>query len=249
MTREGRKYREAMYTKYASIQATSWLKPDVLGQGRASGGILTRLRGWIPVDRNATLVDLGCGPGNLLVPLRDAGYNNLRGVDIGLEAIRIAKSQRLDVVQVDVIEFLRESEDTFDVIFALDLIEHLTKDEVLEFLKLAQRCLKPGGHLVLQTPNALSPWASHLRYGDLTHELIFTPQSIASTLRLTGFGNTEVRQIKPRARTMTGLARCLIWNGFWALCALWNLAETGSLLGGIYSRNMLVRAAKDVGLP
>lgn len=124
------------------------------------------------------------------------------------------------------------------------MIEHFAKDEVLEVLGLIQERLNPGGSLILQAPNALSPWAAHYRYHDLTHEVIYDPYCIASMLRLRDFSAVEVREVGPYVHGLKSSVRWSLWRLIWAGCALWNLSETGSSNGGVYTRNMIVKAVK-----
>jgi cyclopropane fatty-acyl-phospholipid synthase-like methyltransferase len=177
--------------------------------------------------------------------LRSLGFNNLIGVDRGPEQVAIARGRGLNIVQANCLDYLRASERSFDMIFAFDIIEHFTKDEVLELLRLIWERLKPGGVLVLQTPNALSPWASHFRYYDLTHELIFSPTCLVSTLQLSGFTNIAVREVGPYVHGCKSAVRWVLWKLIWAGCAFWNCVESGALYGGVYTRNMLVRALKE----
>jgi predicted TPR repeat methyltransferase len=91
-------------------------------------------------------LDLGCGAGHLLQALRDAGYGDLRGVDISPEAVAIARSKGFDVTQADLRDYLCGATEAFDLITAFDVIEHFGKDEVLEVLCLVRERLEPGGY-------------------------------------------------------------------------------------------------------
>ena len=205
---------------------------------------MCRWKNWLPASGEVKCLDLGSGSGRLLRAFRGAGYFNIRGVDLGQQGADIARKSGLEIVQADLREYLRESVESFDVITAFDVIEHFTKDEGIEVLQLVFKRLKPGGMLILQTPNALNPWSISMRYGDLTHEVIFSPTCAASLLRLTGFSQIEAREAGPCIHSLKGLMFWPLRKAVWLGYAAWNLAETGSLLGGVYSRNMLIRARK-----
>ena len=237
-------YRSRMYDRYVSLQAPSWSQPRQVGYSTWETSVLRRLDGWLSPNRASKILDLGCGPGSLLVALRERGYNHTHGVDISPQAVEIARSKGCEVDLCDVGSFLKTSNDKWDIILVMDLVEHFQKDELLELLNLIERRLNDGGSVLIQTPNAVSPWASHLRYGDLTHEIIFTPSSIATTLTMSGFGSISVREVAPVPLSILSVCRWLGWKGIFFLCAIWNLVETGGLIGGIYTRNMLVRAEK-----
>lgn len=243
-TRNTELYRETMYARYADVQAPDWLKRDGAAQRIAQRGHLRRLRGWLPSSHDAHLLDLGCGAGELLSALKASGYRNVVGVAAGPQQAALAEKRGLSIISADLRDYLRSTDQSFDLVLAFDVIEHFGKDEVLDLLDLIQARLTPGGSLILQTPNAASVWAAEYRYGDLTHELLFTPGSLASTLHLASFRDIQVREVAPYVHGVRSAVRWALCRMIWTGCAIWHLAETGSLCGGVYSRNMLVRAVK-----
>ncbi|MCX5800620.1 MAG: class I SAM-dependent methyltransferase [Candidatus Eisenbacteria bacterium] len=116
-----------------------------------------------------TVLDVGCGEGDFLELLKDAGIEA-----IGLERseLMLSKLQKktLSVVQGDAREFLKGKADTYNGIFCAHFIEHLTPDEALGFLGDAFDALKPGGILIVITPNLGSIEVMSERFWlDLTH--------------------------------------------------------------------------------
>jgi 2-polyprenyl-3-methyl-5-hydroxy-6-metoxy-1,4-benzoquinol methylase len=73
------------------------------------------------------------------------------------EQVQISRQVVPMVHEEDAIDFLEQNRAYFDLITGRDIIEHLQKPEVLHFLDAVLLALKPGGRLVLQTPNADSP--------------------------------------------------------------------------------------------
>ena len=71
---------------------------------------------------------------------------------------------------------------------ATDLLEHLTKPEVLATFDAAAAALRPGGRFIARVPNAVSPFGGHIRYGDFTHETWFTARSVRQLAAAAGFG-------------------------------------------------------------
>lgn len=234
-----------MYENYLSIQAPEWADDDARASAIRCAGGLCRLMDWLPSDKNTKCLDLGCGSGRFLRALCDAGYSDVRGVDLAPQAVDLALKAGFQITQADLREYLLESREYFDLITAFDVIEHFGKDEVFDVLRLIWERLKPGGNLILQTPNAMSPWANALRYGDLTHELIYRSKCLASLLRLTGFAKIETREVLPCVHGLKIVIRWPLWRAVWLGYAVWNVAETGSLAGGVYTRNMMLRAKKD----
>ena len=124
---------------------------------------------------------------------------------------------------------------------------HFYKDEVLRFLDACNNALKPGGRLVLQTPNADSPWGMSIRHGDFTHEVGFNPNALTRLLSLTGFQAIESRETGPipLGHSIKSTIRFFIWQIIRAGLKLWNLAETGSAGSGIFTRVFLIAGKKQ----
>jgi len=235
-----REYRTALYESYVSVQMPEWAADNARASEVRTAANLRRLRDWLPSEKNTRCLDLGCGSGRFLQSLRDLGYSDVYGVDLGPQGVDIARKMGLQVRLGDLRDYLRETHEYFDLITAFDVIEHFGKDELLELLHLVRSRLAPNGRFIIQTPNACSPWASSYRYGDLSHEWIFDSRCINSTLKLAGFGESCTREVGPYVHGLKSAVRWFGWKLIWTGCALWNLIETGSTQGGIYTRNMIV---------
>ena len=204
---------------------------------------LRRIRRWLPADRAASIADVGCGDGGLLRALKQSGYSRLCGVDIDAERAKAARCEVPSVKCGDATAFLRGHPRAFDVITAIDLIEHLRKDRTMSFLRSCASALRPGGRLIVQTPNAASPWVGALRYGDVSHETCFTPESLANLLSDAGFAEVETVGTPPLVHSAASLVRAALWwAAFRPFLHLWNAVETGRWRIGIYTRTFLVCA-------
>lgn len=237
-------YRNRIYERYASLvqDATSVFNEDEASRwGRAYD---TFLKGWLPERKDASILDIGCGGGRLLYFFKSKGYTNLQGVDISPEQVILSLQVTDYVTEGDAIEFLQNAPQSFDLITGLDIIEHFQKNEALQFLEACYNALRGGGRLILQTPNAESPWGMMHRYNDFTHEIAFNPNSLKRLLELCGFCKIEPRPAGPVVHTLLSLGRYLIWKVIWVFLALWNLAETGSMGSGIYTRVFLISGIK-----
>lgn len=148
-------------------------------------------------DRNAPILDLGCGQGFMLRYLQSAGFTNLTGVDISEEQIAVAKERGLNAIHADVFDFLRSNEGKFEIIFAVDLLEHFKKEELFELLQLIHHALKPDGLFILQTPNGEGLMPGYVIYGDLTHFTILSPLSLKHILTVTGFEKIQIKELGP----------------------------------------------------
>jgi len=238
-------YKTKIYKQYATlIQGTSSFFDEKLVQrwGRAYDIFL---KGWLPSNKNVAILEVGCGDGRLLYFFKARGYANIQGVDISPQQVELAKQVIENVIEADAIKYLDSHPDSFDLIVGLDIIEHFKKDEVLNFLGACYKALRPKGRLILQTPNAESPWGMKVRYADFTHELIFDPPCLKKLLELEGFIEIESRPTGPVVHGILSLARFLIWEIIWFILAIWNLAETGSTGSSIYTRVFLISGIKE----
>jgi 2-polyprenyl-3-methyl-5-hydroxy-6-metoxy-1,4-benzoquinol methylase len=201
------------------------------------------LGSWLPRDPQAAILDAGCGEGALLLFLRERGYQDLHGFDLSPENVDICHGAGLSFVEVFDALRLREyhPDRSFDLILALDLVEHLPKAVVASFAEQLRARLRPGGQLILQTPNLGSLQGAFVRHNDLTHEFGLTENTVVDLLALAGFepGHIEVRPAW-NATTTAGYFR-EIWL---RLLHLALFAAEGSGRPRIPTKNLLVRATK-----
>jgi len=240
-------YRSRIYEKYASNFQDASGTFDSAASMHWGKAYLYYFRGWLPANKDARVVGLACGGGMLLHFFKSRGYGGITGVDISPEQAALARQVLVDVELENVLEFLEAHPGSFDLITALDLVEHFHKPEVLRFLDGCVNALRPGGRLILQTPNADSPWGSTHRYNDFTHEVGFNPNSIMRLLRLVGLSGIEAREQGPvpRGYSITSSVRALCWSAIRMWLKAWNVIETGSAGSGIFTRIFLVSGQKQ----
>ena len=245
MNRDGTDYRDAIYRDYPQL-AGGAATFDCEAADRWAPCLDYYLRGWLPERRDARIADLGCGDGRLLYLLSKRGYGNLTGVDVSEAQTRIAQQVVDPVLTMNALEWLREGDEPLDLLLAIDFVEHLTKSEALEFLDLCASRLRPGGRLILQTPNGESPFAGAVRHGDITHEQCFTPPLLAALLERAGFHRVETREAGPvpRGYSFRSTLRYGCWRIVRGAFALVNLVETGNTGDGVLTRVFLASAVK-----
>lgn len=97
------------------------------------------------------ILDIGCGEGILLQKIcKLAPQSNIRGIDYMKENISICKNHGLPAEEGDIYNLSVES-GTIDVVFLIEVIEHLVDHE--KALNEVIRILKPGGKLVVLFPH------------------------------------------------------------------------------------------------
>lgn len=171
------------------------------------------IRRFLPSDRNAEILDIGCGFGAVVWWMQQAGYRNAAGIDISEEQISAAQELGIpNIHQGDLLPFLRERPGNYDLIIARDVFEHFERGVVLEILSVIKESLKPGGRLVFQVPNAESPFGNRIRYGDFTHELAFTPSSVSQLSRVLGFSEVKIYPVEPVVFGLKSFIRLILWK-------------------------------------
>jgi 2-polyprenyl-3-methyl-5-hydroxy-6-metoxy-1,4-benzoquinol methylase len=111
----------------------------------------------MPVDREATILVISCGPGYFVDMLARHGYTHVTGIDSDGEKSEPGRGRGLDCREERAFPFLAARENTFDAIFCEQELNHLTKSEILAFLSLCRASLKPGGTLVAHALNGANP--------------------------------------------------------------------------------------------
>jgi SAM-dependent methyltransferase len=151
----------------------------------------------------APVLDIGCGRGELLQLLREAGVE-ARGIDADADMVAYARGEGLDVEQADLVEYLERQQDgSLGGIFMGQVVEHLPPAVLVRALELAAAKLRPGGILVAETINPLSPLALRHYFADLTHAQPLVPETLELLARQSGFAETEVRYLNEPAERLT----------------------------------------------
>ncbi len=241
-----RSWRDRLFDGYVSSGQTGEVGTDAEKQFSPRQPYIQGLiRRHIPADRNSRILDAGCGSGAFLYFLRQAGYENLMGVDVSAEQVALAHGFGLTFVkQQDIRSCLASlAENSLDVLLLMDVLEHLTREELLDVLDGASRVLQHDGRCIAHVPNAAGLFGMGIRYGDLTHEIAFTPESARQVFTLTGFQQIRCFEEKPVVHGVVSSLRRLVWDLGTLPARLLLAAETGGV-SFVLSQNMLVTAVK-----
>jgi SAM-dependent methyltransferase len=161
------------------------------------------------------------------------------GIDISAEQVALARAAGLTRVHAgDYRDLLRARPRHLAAVTATDLLEHMTKDEVLDTFDIACAALIPGGVFIARVPNAVSPFGGQIQYGDFTHESWFTARSVRQLAAAAGFESVTVLPCPPIAHGLMSLARVAVWKPISALYQIALAAETGVLRGHITTQNL-----------
>lgn len=118
--------------------------------------VLSVLERYLPPGKRLDVLDAGCGGGATLESLRR--YGSATGLELEEEAVDYASDRGRDVVQGS-IEKMPFDDESFDLVLALDVIEHVPNDSCA--LRELYRVLRPGGSLLVTVPALQMLWSAH----------------------------------------------------------------------------------------
>ena len=104
---------------------------------------------FLPKDKNARILDVGCGTGGFLFFLEKQGYTNYWGIDLCATQVKYIQEHITPRVTVaDGFEYLKAN-GRFNVVVLNDTLEHVPKNRVLDFLTSINKALEPKGLLFI----------------------------------------------------------------------------------------------------
>jgi SAM-dependent methyltransferase len=155
-------------------------------------------------DGGHEVLDLGCGAGNMMHHL--ARFGTVTGVDNFERALAVARARGYDVRRGEATD-LPFPEETFDLVAALDVIEHCADDRAV--LAECARVLAPAGHLLVSVPAYPWLWSPN---DDLNqHKRRYTAGGLSRRLEEAGFRTVRMTYnnffVLPPAALLLGLRR------------------------------------------
>lgn len=123
--------------------------------------MIKRILRSIGLRKDARILDVGCSGGLLISELKKEGYQDVSGIDLSKEAIKICKSSGIKDALVRDACYTGMGDSSFDVVIASDILEHIRDDRkaIAEW----RRILKKGGRLIIFVPAFMLLYGSHDR--------------------------------------------------------------------------------------
>lgn len=209
------KYRSVLYSNYFTNQAGRGLSISNTEKFKNEKKQFSKeIIPLLPTDKTISILDLGCGIGSLLGTMKDHNYSNIKGIDVSEEQVHVAHSFGITEVScMDILDFFATNHQSFDVICGMDIIEHFTKDELVDLLLMLKSRLKQNGIVIFRTPNADAPFSSIYAFGDFTHENLMNANSAKQLMMATGFQNIKISSSYIIANsTIKEMIRTVLWN-------------------------------------
>lgn len=156
-----------------------------------------------PAAPSHPVVDVGCGRGEWLELLGDAGFTAY-GIDLNAVNVARGRDAGLDIRHEDALRHLRGLPDgSLAAVTAFHLIEHLPFEVLVELVEEAHRVLISGGLLICETPNPENVLVGTLTfYNDPTHRHPIPPGVARFLFENRGFAGAEVLRLHPYAESL-----------------------------------------------
>jgi O-antigen chain-terminating methyltransferase len=147
-------------------------------------------------DGSEIILDLGSGRGEWLEVLAEHGYR-ARGVDLNRGMLKESEARGHDVIEADVLSYLKAQDgDSVAAITSMHLVEHLPHPILLQLLDEALRVLRPGGVLILETPNPENVLVGSCTfYMDPTHLNPIPPPLLQWLVQARGFEQAAIERL------------------------------------------------------
>ena len=144
------------------------------------------------------VLDVGCGRGELLALLSEAGIP-ARGIDVNGEMVALCRERGLKAEQADALTYLESLPDaSLGGLTAIQVVEHLEPGYLARFLEAAFHKLRPGSPIVLETINPACWMAFFEAYiRDLTHAQPIHPDTLRFLVQASGFSSVDVQFRSP----------------------------------------------------
>ena len=177
----------------------------------------------LPKSKGSAILDVGFGRGWFIAACLKLGYGNVIGADFAVDSKSYiagwSPAVSLLNIENNIGDFLSERRESYDFIHLSHVIEHIPKYSLLYIVDSLYAALRPGGMLLLRTPNMEGPCAMSSLFVTLGHEYGFCGSNLASLLSICNFDQIEFQKLPPYRNTPKQWigaalrAPFVMWNG------------------------------------
>lgn len=152
------------------------------------------------INSKSKSLDIGCGRGEWVELLQEKDID-AHGIDMNPMMLKMAKENNLKNIQAkDAFEYLKGCEEnSFDLITAFHIIEHIPFEKLVYLLQEVKRVAKPNATILLETPNPQNlQVAAYTFYTDPTHLNPLPANMIRFLVEYLGFIDVEINYLNPK---------------------------------------------------
>lgn len=168
--------------------------------------IFDRVKRIISTRKNPQILDIGCGTGYNITHLHQLGYNQVTGLDVSPDALVYCHSRQLKVLVCGDAEKLPIQSSYYDIILALDIVEHLEDDR--STLSEISRVLKPDGSLVVFVPAFQFLWSFQDEISH--HQRRYTAKELKEKIVQAGFELNKLTYVNSLLFPIVWLGRIIL---------------------------------------
>ena len=175
----------------------------------------------LTMDNDPSLLDIGSGRGEWIQKCNAKGFNSI-GLELDAKMVNDCRKLNLNIQEGDALSLLDEfGEDTFSIVSAFHVIEHISHENLKKLIIHAKRILKPEGLLILETPSIDNLMVSSKSFHiDPTHINPIHPDLLSFMIKRVGFtklkyyfingGPLQNSQADSLTRVFNGVAQDLV---------------------------------------
>jgi 2-polyprenyl-3-methyl-5-hydroxy-6-metoxy-1,4-benzoquinol methylase len=238
-------YRTRLLAQYVSTHTS--VSGAIAGLEQRRPYLDRLVRDHFPANRQAAILDLGCGHGAILWAASRAGYTNTAGVDASPEQVEAARQLGIKGVRQGALDaaLAATPDASQDVVILFDLLHYFTSDEQFRIADQVHRVLRPGGRWIVHVPNGEALFGARMRYWDYLATGAFTRASIGQMLRTCGFADIRCFEDTPVVHGPASALRWAAWKLIRGVSRFVLAAETGETgRDAIFSQLLLAVAIK-----
>lgn len=230
-------YRQQFYETYVTAHQ------GVLDPSRRAPTLERDVIARLPKSKSVRILDVGCGQGDLIALIRRHGWTDVSGIDLSKEQVETARRLDVtDVTQENVYDHASAHPSSYDVVLAMDFVEHFDRTEALGLFRALRGMLAPRGYLIMQMPNGSSPFSGRIFWSDVTHGMQYTDRSLAQICSAAGFADVRSFPSRPAIHGVVSGVRAGIWRVIESLLWLATAAETSRTRGLVLTQNLVAVA-------
>ncbi len=228
-------YRDQFYSSYVTGH-----QGEVVEAGSAPAFLADIIARLPHDDLGAAILDVGCGQGQIMRLAATSGFRNVSGIDLSPEQVDLAKRLGTERVEEgDLFTYSTEHAGQFDAVIAVDLVEHFDRSQVAAVFAALAALLRPGGRLILRTPNGSSPYAGRILYSDMTHGVAYTARSLKQIAATSGFSSVTAYPVRPSGGGAKQRVRRALWRLIEFVLVIPLIVETGQVRGHLVTQNLV----------